>query len=134
MNLKFIGLLLILMLTALCGFEFGGEIFAGGQGQCVPMGLESGRLTERSAGTLDRENGATVFGMMNPAMAGMENLLPDSWKKSGFTGEYAEVQSCGEPDLPGTAGKTLRPDFRDRPRPVLYSELLSGRAPPASFC
>lgn len=32
MNLKFIGLSLILVLTALCGFGFGGEIFAAGEG------------------------------------------------------------------------------------------------------
>lgn len=134
MKLKFIGLLLLTVLTALCGYEFGGEIFAGGRERCVPVNFEPVRFMETSADTLGRENGATVFGMMNPAMTGMENLLPDSWKKSGFIGEYAEVQPCGELGLPGMAWKKLRPDFRDRPRHRLYPELLSGRAPPASFC
>ena len=35
MNLKFIGLSLILVLTALCGFGFGGEIFAAGGVVCA---------------------------------------------------------------------------------------------------
>lgn len=133
MKLKFIGLLLFTVLTALCGFEFGGEIPAGGQGRCAPVNVESFRLAETSVDTLDRESGATAFGLMNPAMTGMENLLPDSWKKSGFFSEYAEILPCGEQGLPGTAGKKLRPDFRDRPRHRLHSELPAGRSPPALF-
>lgn len=134
MNLKFIGLLLILVLTALCGLEFGGEVFAAGEGRCAPVNFESVRITAAAVGTPDRGNGVTVFGMMDPAMTGMEKLLPDSWKKSGFIGEYAEVQPCGEQALPGTAGKKLRPDFRGRPRHRLYSELPAGRSPPVPFC
>ena len=134
MNLKFIGLLLILVLTALCGLEFGGEVFAAGEGRCAPVNFESVRSTAAAVDTPDRGNGVTVFGMMDPAMTGMEKLLPDSWKKSGFIGEYAEVQPCGEQALPGTAGKKLRPDFRGRPRHRLYSELPAGRSPPVPFC
>ena len=134
MNLKFIGLLLILVLTALCGLEFGGEVFAAGEGRCAPVNFESVRITAAAVDTPARGTGVTVFGMMDPAMTGMEKLLPDSWKKSGFIGEYAEVQPCGEQALPGTAGKKLRPDFRGRPRHRLYSELPAGRSPPVPFC
>lgn len=134
MNLKFIGLSLILVLTVLCGFGFGGEIFAAGEGWCAPVNFGSARITAAAVGTSDRGNGVTVFGMTEPAVTGMEKLLPDSWKKSGFIGEYAEVQPCGEQGLPGTAGKRLRPDFRDRLRHRLYSKLPVGRSPPVSFC
>ena len=124
MNLKFIGLSLILVLTVLCGFGFGGEIFAAGEGWCAPVNFGSARITAAAVGTPDRGNGVTVFGMTEP----------DSWKKSGVIGEYAEVQPCGEQGLPGTAGKRLRPDFRDRLRHRLYSKLPAGRSPPVSFC
>lgn len=134
MNLKFIGLSLILVLTVLCGFGFGGEIFAAGEGWCAPVNFGSARITAAAVGTPDRGNGVTVFGMTEPAVTGMEKLLPDSWKKSGFIGEYAEVQPCGEQGLPGTAGKKFHPDFRGRPRHRLYSELPAGRSPPVSFC
>ena len=134
MNLKFIGLSLILVLTALCGFGFGGEIFAAGEGWCAPVNFGSARITAAAVGTPDRGNGVTVFGMTEPAVTGMEKLLPDSWKKSGFIGEYAEVQPGGEQGLPGTAGKKFHPDFRGRPRHRLYSELPAGRSPPVPFC
>lgn len=133
MNLKFIGLLLILVLTALCGLEFGGEVFAAGRERCVPVTFESVRIAEASVDTPGRENGATVSGMMDAAMTGVENLLPDSWKKSGFTGGYADMPT-GVPVLPGAAGKKFRPDFRGRPRHRLYSELPAGRSPPVPFC
>ena len=126
MNLKFIGLSLILVLTALCGFGFGGEIFAAGEGWCAPVNFGSARITAAAVGTPDRGNGVTVFGMTEPAVTGMEKLLPDSWKKSGFIGEYAEVQPCGE--------QGFHPDFRGRPRHRLYSELPAGRSPPVPFC
>ena len=134
MKLKFIGLLLSTVLTALCGFGFGGEVPAGGQGRCVPVNVESLRFAETPVDTLDRESGATVFGLMNPALTGMENLLPGSWKKSGFSSGYAEILPCGELGVPGTEGTRFRPDFRSRPRHGLYSKLPAGRAPPASFC
>ena len=69
MNLKFIGLLLILVLTALCGLEFGGEVFAAGEGRCAPVNFESVRITAAAVGTPDRGNGVTVFGMMDPALS-----------------------------------------------------------------
>lgn len=80
MNLKFIGLSLILVLTVLCGFGFGGEIFAAGEGWCAPVNFGSARITAAAVGTPDRGNGVTVFGMTEPAVTGMEKLLPDSWK------------------------------------------------------
>lgn len=134
MRLKFIGLLLLTLLTALCGWEFGGEIQAGGRERCAPVNFEPLRMTEASGGTWNREDGAAVSGMMNPAMAELEKLPPDSWKKSGLAGEYAEVQSGGEPGLPETAVKRLYPDFRERLRRRLSLRLPGGRAPPALFC
>ena len=57
MNLKFIGLSLILVLTALSGFGFGGEIFAAGEGWCAPVNFGSARITAAAVGTPDRGNG-----------------------------------------------------------------------------